>query len=285
MNFTLADFNRLFPDDDSCLEYIAQARFKGICPTCSNPLYRIRTRKCYGCSKGHQVSPTAGTLFNKSSTPLKSWLYAFYLMSVSKNGVAAQELQRHLGVTEKTAWRMANEIRGLMVQGTELLSGTVEMDEAYIGGRKRGLMGTLGKTPVLGIVERGGEIRTRVVEETMRKTLMDYLKETVALGSTVITDEYTGYLYVEKYGYIHKTINHSTKRYADGDIYTNTLEGFWSQVKRSLHGTFHSVSPKHLQSYLDYFSFQYNHRGNPFYSLVSRLWLGAKGQRISLVHS
>lgn len=277
--YTIKDFKNDFPDDNACLDYIFQVRYPDAsCPECKNTncFYRVSTRKCYSCSHcGYQLHPTAGTIFHKSSTSLADWFYALFLFSSARNGVSGKELQRQLGVTYKTAWRMAKQIRSLMTQGKDPLSGTVEMDETYVGGRRRNGKRGRGtdKEAVVGIAERGGSVRVKHVENVKSKTLMPMLRENVALGSAVMTDEFPVYNRVSKDGYLHDVIQHGIKEYVRGNVHTNTIEGFWSQVKRSISGTHHAVSPKYLQFYLNEFVFRYNHRSSEipmFHLLLAR---------------
>lgn len=268
MKFTIKEFNKQYPNDDVCLNEIFQARFGDIkeCPKCKKEtkFNRIAARKCYCCQFcGFQLHPVANTIFHKSTTSLTSWFYAIYLFSTSKNGVSAMELQRQLGCTYKTAWRMAKQIRQLFAENKDALSGIVELDEMYVGGKggnnKRG-RGSENKTSVFGMVERKGNIRTRVTVDTKRKTVMSLIRKHVAIGTEIMTDEYLPYKSLTKEGYIHQTVTHSAKEYVRGNVHTNTLEGFWSQLKRSIHGTYHAVSPKYLQTYVDEFSYRYNRR-------------------------
>lgn len=269
MKFTVNDFNLQYPDPDACLDEIFKQRFGQLeeCPKCKNKakFYKVSDRKCYACQFcGHQLHPLAGTIFHKSPTPLKSWFYAIFLFSTSKNGVAALELQRHLGVTYKCAWRIAKQIRLLMVQKSSLLKGTVEADETYIGGKgknnKRG-RGAENKTAVFGMVERQGDVVAKAVINAKASTIMPLLRENVAIGTNLMTDEFTSYKKAQKNGFNHKTVNHSAKEYVRGETYTNTIEGFWSQLKRSCDGTHHAISPKYLQNYIDEFAWRYNQRG------------------------
>jgi transposase-like protein len=199
-----------------------------------------------------------------------------FLMSQSKNGVAAKELQRHLGVTYKCAWRIASQIRKLMTQDTEPLSGVIEADETYIGGKREGKRGrgAEGKTPVFGVVQRNGGVKTKIVENVKAETLLPLIDEMVAPGSMIATDESGSYNKVDSLFYTHGTVRHAAGQYADGPIHTNTIEGFWSQFKRSVHGTYHKVSPKHLQAYLDEFSYRYAHR----FESLPRLLFSAVGR-------
>jgi transposase len=276
-HFTLAEFNEQFPDDSACLEFVFKARWpKPVCPDCGKAdcFYRVESRKCYSCSWcGYQLSPTAGTIFHKSETSLKSWFFAMFLMSASRNGVAAKELERQLGVTYKTAWRMAHQIRKLMDDDGGMLKGVVEADETYYGGKRPGKRGrgAAGKTPIVGIVERGGKVKAKVVNVVTTANCFGNIIQNVERGSTVHTDELPVYNYAGGYGYKHEVINHGRKEYVRGACHTNTIEGFWAQLKRSIDGTHHSVSRKYLQRYVNEFSYRYNRRSSvsPMFSLLS----------------
>ncbi len=267
MKYTIKDFREQFPDDKSCLAYLYKVRFpRGAeCVKCDHKacFYPIEKRRAYVCSWcGNQIYPTAGTIFHKSPTSLVSWFHAIFLMSQSKNGVAAMEIQRHIGVTYKCAWRIAKQIRLLMKQGTDPLGGMIEADETYVGGKRHGKRGrgAEGKTIVFGVVEREGGIKTKVVEDTKASTIIPMLQAMSQVGSILSTDESNIYNKVRSLDFIHETVKHSAKEYVRGGVHTNTIEGFWSQFKRSVNGTFHAVSPKYLQSYLDEFCFRYDHR-------------------------
>jgi len=270
--FTIREFNIKYPNDITCLKEIFNNRYGDVknCPKCEKEtkFYLIKSRKRYDCPFcGYSLHPLAGTIFHKSSTDLKDWFFAIYLFANSKNGVSAKELERHLGVTYKTAWRMANKIRLLFQnqdQDGELLDNVVEADETYVGGKRRGKRGrgAEGKTPVIGIVERNGEVKAIVSSDTKANTLIPFIKENVEQGTQMMTDEYRSYSRISLHGFKHKTVNHSAKQYVVGDVHTNTIEGFWSQLKRGLNGTYHSVSPKYLQNYVDEFAFRYNLRNS-----------------------
>lgn len=265
MRYTIKQFKIQFPTDEACLAHIFNQRFPDGCKClkCGKDAFHpVKNRRSYACSCGYQVYPTEGTIFHKSSTSLVLWFYAIFLMAQSKNGVSAKELERHLGVTYKTAWRMAKQIRKLMSDNDEPFDGEVEADETYVGGKRRGKRGrgAEGKTPVFGVVKRQGGIKTSIVENVRQVTLMPLIKKMVKSGSLIFTDESNSYNKVESMGYGHEKVKHGKNEYVRGNSHTNTIEGFWSQFKRSVHGTFHCVSPKHLQTYLDEFSFRYNHR-------------------------
>ena len=274
--YTINDFNRDYPDDATCLERLRQRRYPdgSICEKCGRETryYRDAERQSYSCQWcGHHVHPTAGTIFHKSSTPLRLWFHAVYLMAQTRCGISAKQLERTLGVTYKTAWRMFNKIRSMLQDDSdEPLSGTVEADETYVGGKRRGdKRGRPGedshKTPVFGMAERKsteskGRVVATAVRNTKRATVMPHVKKKVLPKSMVYTDEYTVYDSLGKEGYRHDRVNHAEEIYVAGDVHTNTIEGFWSLIKRGIGGVYHSVSAKHLQGYLDEYAFRYNHR-------------------------
>jgi transposase len=274
LRYTVEQFHRRFPDDDACLEQIKEQRFPGgvtFCEKCDAPRkhYRVKGRTAYACAEcGNHIFPLAGTIFEKTSTSLRLWFYAMYLMGSTRCGISAKQIQRETGVTYKTAWRMFHQIRKLMGESVKL-GGEVEMDEMYQGGRRknesgRRLRGDLNKlSSVFGIVERKGKIMARATNDLTRATATELVKECVLPETMIFTDEaaiYTQLPQVEGMGYLHRRINHSAKIYVSGDVHTNTIEGFWSLVKRGIGGVYHSVSQKYLQSYLDEYSFRYNRR-------------------------
>lgn len=269
--FTIAHLNKLYPNEDACLDALFQFRHGDIsvCPSCSKStkFYRVAGRKCYACPFcGHQLHPLADTIFHKSSTPLKLWFHAIFLFACSRNGVSAKELERQLGVTYKTAWRMAHQIRKLFKDDPGMLDFAVEADEAYLGGRRRGRRGrgAEGKTPVIGVVERGGKVVAQATADTTAKTIIPLLQSHVHPRAIILTDEYRSYSSLRDLGYLHATVQHGIWQWAkDGGVHTNTIEGFWGLLKPSLKGTYRYVSRKYLQTYVDEFSFRYNHRHSP----------------------
>lgn len=264
--YSIQQFNKDFPDDAACLDHLFKARFGNAkCPACGrvSAYHRQEGTAHYICNcGGHQVSPKKGTIFEKSSTDLYKWFYAMYLISVSKNGVSAKELERQLEVTYKTAWRIAYQIRELMKQNPTMFSGTVEADETYVGGKRRGTRGrgAKGKTAVFGMTERKGRVYAKTIPNVKYKTIMPLIRENVKIGTEMMTDELGTYIHLRRDGYRHKTVKHSRKQYVSGKAHTNTIEGFWSQLKRSIDGTHHSVSSKHLQHYVDQHVWLWNHR-------------------------
>lgn len=279
LRYTMEDFNREFSSDDACLEYIKEERFPdGVaqCEKCGveRKHYRVTGRTAYACDHcGHHLYPLAGTIFEKTTTSLRLWFYAIYLMGSTRCGISAKQIQRETGVTYKTAWRMFRQIRSLLGEDLQLEGPTVEMDETYFGGvRKYGvgrpMRGDRKKTPIIGIVERKGRVVAKAAGDVTGGTLLGLVRERVLPESIIYTDELYGYDGVSKVrdkdgkpaGYRHRRIKHSARVYVVGDIHTNTVEGFWSLIKRGIGGVYHSVSQKYLQSYLDEYSFRYNRR-------------------------
>lgn len=273
--FTIKDFDKMYPNDEACLNEIFKNRYGHlkICPQCNKKtkFYKVKNRKCYTCQYcGYQISPLSNTIFHKSSTSLKNWFYSLYLFSNSKNGVSAKELERHLGVTYKCAWRIAKQIRLLFKQSKKMLTNIVEADETYIGGKNKnkhknkkikGSQGrsTKGKTPIFGILERDGKIKVVKVKDVKSKTIKRIINENVSKGSCIITDDWKSYNILHS-KFEHLVIAHCKGEYVNGIAHTNTIEGFWSQFKRSVSGTYHCVSPKYLQLYVDEFAYRYDNR-------------------------
>lgn len=268
--FDIQDFFKRFPTDDSCLEHLMTIRYgeRMSCPKCGKEgrFARLKKLPAYSCpSCGHHIHPMAGTPFARSRTPLQKWFYAMYLFTTTRNGVSAKELQRQLGVTYKCAWRIGHEIRKYMgfVDGDDPLGGSkiVEIDETRIGGKDE--QGKDDKTIVLGMLERGGEVITRVVPNVRRHSLMPHVLTHVKRGSRVATDELKSYAVLPEEGYKHGTVIHSRGIYVDGPVHVNSIEGFWSWLKRGISGTHVWVSRKHLPSYLAEFEFRFNLRKSP----------------------
>jgi len=290
LRFTLEDFTKRFPDNAACLEYLKEKRWPGGITQCSKcglerKHHRVTGRPAWACDYcGKMISPMAGTIFEKSTTALKTWFYAMYLMGSTRCGISAKQIQRETGVTYKTAWRIFKQVRSLLGEGDMQLEGsTVEMDETYMGGKRKDHRGRPNRAdpthrPVVGMVERGGRGRVRafVATDVTRKSLHGFAKEYIMPASTVYTDELPAYHGLEEvHGYRHRRINHSQGVYVRGDVHTNTIEGFWSLLKRGIGGVYHSVSAKHLQSYLDEYCFRYNRRleGNlQFNAILERVF-------------
>ena len=216
--------------------------------------------KCAKCRK--QFSATVGTIFEDSKIPLTKWFMAFQLMASSKKGMSAHQLHRMLDITYKSAWFMAHRIRHSMKQAPfgDKLGGIVEADETYIGGKSHGMGPIANKMPVFALVERGGRVRSFTMPRVTALNLKRSIQEHVQPDATLMTDEHPGYKVVGKQFADHQTVNHSQKEYVRGEASTNTVEGYFSLLKRGLTGTYHHVSQKHLHRYLDEFNFRYNAR-------------------------
>lgn len=188
-----------------------------------------------------------------------------FLFSSSKNGVSAKEIQRQIGCTYKTAWRMAFQIRKLMEQGNDPLSGIVEVDETYFGpkGKKQDGQYFKNKSALMGMVERQGKVRAKKIPHRGSEIVLPMILKNVAQGTHIMSDEYAAYKKLNRIGYTNSAVKHAKKQYVKGNTHTNTIEGFWGQLKRSIRGTYHFVSAKHLQSYVDEFTYRYNYRNSP----------------------
>lgn len=276
-DFSVREFFKRFPDDETCLKHIFDVRFgeRHVCRACGveSTFHRMSDRRAFACAAcGDHVYPTAGTIFQDTRTPLQLWFYALYLFTTTRHGVSGKELQRQLGVTYKTAWRIANRLRKhiAMVDGDDPLGGfdkIVEVDETYVGGHKKGAKGrqTTNKTVVFGMVERGGEAVMKVVPNVKKKTLHAHIAENVEKGTEIHADEWVAYDGLEKKGYSLKRINKDR----DGSYVgpngesVNTIENFWRHLKCSIKGTHVSVSPKYLEAYAKEFEYRFNRRMRP----------------------
>jgi transposase-like protein len=272
LDMNLADLSAKFSTDERCRELLCRLRWPvGVeCPRCKQAAIELETDKelfyCKDCD--YQFSVTAGTIFNDSHLPLTKWFMATLLLCEAKKGMSACQIQRTIGVSYKTAWYLCHRIRAAMVQASkQMLSGTVEMDETYIGGVERG--GSTGrgtdKEVVIGIRQRGGDIRFYHVKNAKSNTLAKYIKNSVSVDvNRIITDDWIGYpKAMIKAGFHkdqHKTINHSAKIYVIGDIHTNTVENAFSLFKRAIRGSWHHISAKHLPAYLEEMEFRFNRR-------------------------
>lgn len=272
---TIAAFFKQFPDEETCLQHLFDVRFGQdfACPKCrkNTRWFRIKAERAYSCQWcGHHLHPTVGTPFEKTRTPLQLWFYAIFLFTTTRNGVAAKELERQLGVTYKTAWRMADLIRKHMadVDGDVQIGGIgeiVEADETYIGGEARGKGSGYkkNKTVVFGMVERGGDVVTEVVPSRAGRVLLPHVAKHVKPGSEIHTDELPAYGHLVIHGYNHRRVNHSAGEYVRQGVGVNAIEGFWAQLKRSIAGTHIHVSPKHLWKYAKEAEYRFNRRNRP----------------------
>jgi transposase len=289
------EFLQEFPDDTACLEWLWRNRYSedgehAHCPKCDQERvfkrYELAQQRqswtCTGC--GWHLHPTAGTIFHKSSTSLKLWFYAIYLMSSTRCGISAKQLEREIGVNYKTALRMLRQIRTyLMAQDDEQLSGEVEADETFIGGKPRAYPKQpknwhwARKPIVFGAVERHGQIRATVIPNSSGPTMTQAMHRFVVPGEMLFTDDAGWYRTMGKH-YKHRRINHSAAIYVRGDVHTQTIEGFWGLFKNGIRGTHHAVSKKHLPTYLNEFVWRYNHRTDDRAQFASLLLNAASGR-------
>lgn len=278
-SMTIREFFTRFPDDETCLQHIFECKFgQGHkCPKCERDAkwYRIKAERAYSCQFcGHHLHPTVDTPFHRTRTPLQLWFFAIYLFTTTRNGVSAKELQRQLGVTYKTAWRMGHEIRKHMayVDGDPTLASTVEVDETYVGGKTTMDKKMDNKSVVFGMLQRDGRVTAKVVKDSSKNTLQPILKRNVKTGSTVYSDSYRSYRGLNRNGYVHGTVDHGKKEWVRGHVHTNGIESFWSHLKKGLTSTHVSVSREHLEKYVKEFECRFNFRQNPkamFPALVS----------------
>lgn len=277
--YTLQQFNTEYSDDNACLDKLYKIRFADlICPKCDSDkeFTRVNDRRSYQCPCcGFQVYPTANTVFHKSTTPLKVWFHAIFMQTTTRNGVSAKELERTFDICYKTALRMSHQIKTLMADNSDKqLLGICEADECYIGGEmknkhlsKRNEMkkgrGGVNMQPIFGVVlRRDGIVRARVINDVTANTLRPLLSKNVSKDSYVVTDSATAYTGLKKEFKKHAVVNHNQGEYVRGDAHTNTIEGFWSQLKRTIGGTHIQVTSRHLQKYVDEVAFRYQHRNN-----------------------
>lgn len=272
---TLIEAVRFFSDIDKCNEYMASIKWpdgKIVCPKCgSENVGKIETRKmlkCQACKK--QFSYKVGTIFKDSPIGLDKWFVAVWSVTNCKNGVSSYELHRALGVTQKTAWFMLHRIRLAMQEGSfQKLEGTVESDETFVGGKAKNMhrsvraekingRGPIGKAVVHGVLERGGRIIEGVVKDQKKTTLQPRIRDAVVPGSTVYTDDLRSYDGLSN-EFIHDVVDHA-KEYVRGDVHTNSIENFWSLLKRCINGTYISLMPWHLVRYVDEQVFRFNER-------------------------
>ena len=266
----LSALNTDFDTDAECRTALEELRWpEGVrCLRCdSDKISRISTRNQFDCdSCRYRFSVTTGTVFHDSHLPLPKWFLAVLLMCEAKKGISANQMKRTLGVAHKTAWYLCHRIRQAMADlNPKPLAGTVEVDETYVGGRQRGVGSGNYRDKlalVLGAVERGGEIRLTTAKRNNRKTLHGFINDAAPKAARIMTDEWHPYVGIADADTTHEFVTHSAKEYVRGDVHTNTVEGAFGLFKRGLVGSFHQVSRKHLDRYLDEFEFRYNNRKN-----------------------
>jgi len=280
MNENLFSLMEAFPTDDECRKALEGLRWPdGVtCPRCGGLKHQHDTKRhtydCAGC--GYQFSVLAGSVFHDTKLPLRKWFVATYLMCESKKGMSANQLKRTLGVSYKTAWYLCHRIRAAMGSvAVSQLNGIIETDETFVGGKQRlpGRPGHTGQAPgynslanktiVLGALERGRDVRFRVTGNRRKAAIKTFLDDEVADGAAAIyTDDFSGYVGVADEDTKHESVNHTAKEYVRGDVHTNGIESVWSLLKRSIIGSYHQVSAKHLDLYLDELEWRFNNRDN-----------------------
>ena len=288
-----------FSDSQNCIDYLVARRWPDgvICPTCGRKdVTFLAKQKKWQCKSAHQrrqFSVKVGTIFEDSPLGLDKWLMTVWMITNCKNGISSYEVHRAIGVTQKTAWFMIHRIRLAMQTGSfaKPLSGSVEVDETFIGGKARnmhrsvkarrlkGATGFEGKMAVMGLLERHGEVRTVVIPNTKRKSLRSAINTHVEPGSIVYSDALRSYNDLNT-DYIHSVINHAEK-YVDGQIHTNGVENFWSLLKRAIRGTYVSVEPFHLFRYLDEQTFRFNSRHGNDSERFQRVTEQISGKRLT----
>ena len=295
---TLQQAVKAFADEQFCIDLIAAMRWadgQAVCPKCSQKNnHFMASRKVWQCKNKKckkQFSVKVGTIFEDSAIALEKWLLAMWLIVNAKNGISSYELHRALGITQKSAWFVLHRIRTAMTVGSiEKLSGEIEVDETYVGGKSKNMhvkkrkelqmtRGYKQKTGVMGMVQRGGRVKAHVIKIADTETLLGSIAENVEVGSTVITDDAGGYRNMND-EYRHEVINHAVE-YVRGNVHTNSIENFWSLLKRTIKGTYISVSPAHLQKYVEEQVFRYNERETNDQMRFVRLIESISGKRLT----
>lgn len=298
-NTNLVDLVDRFPDDDSARNFLEGIRWPNgaICAHCGsdNVLKLVprtpqsKTRKgVYKCREKacrKQFTVTVGTIFESSHIPLRKWLMAIHLLCASKKGMSAHQMHRMLGVTYKTAWFMCHRIRYAMTQEplASKLTGTVEVDETYVGGKVRGTnRGRPDKPPVVILVQRDGDVHAFRMPQVTEANLRQAIRAHVDPSARVMTDSHWGYTHVRDDGFDHQTVNHTRNEWTRGDAHTQTVEGYFSLLKRGIVGTYHHVGDEHLDRYVDEFTFRYNARRITDGERAVKAIRGAEGKRLML---
>ncbi|HMJ03460.1 MAG TPA: IS1595 family transposase [Conexibacter sp.] len=286
--FTYHQFLEMFPDNEACLVHLKEQFYADgtACPKCekASKFHRIRGRSAYSCQFcGHHVYPTAGTIFHKSTVSLQLWFFAIYLMSSTRCGISAKQLEREIGVTYKTAHRMFKQIRTLLSdEGEPPLSGDVEVDESAYGGKPRAYETRTNishlrrsyRPTMLAMVERRGRVRVRLIKSRSAPDIHRAVKTHVLDESMLFADEWNAYVGLAGRYQGHRRIKHKAQIYVDGDCHTQTVEGFFGLVKNGIRGVYRSVSIQYLQRYLDEYTFRYNHRHSRvpmFFAMLNRV--------------
>jgi len=281
MDMNIIEVFAKFPNQETCISYLEHIRWQNepICPYCESKKNTKRKgtirHQCNSCNSSYSV--LVGTIFEDTKLPLNKWFFAIALILNAKKGLSSLQLARDIGVNRKTGWYLQMRIRKAMDQGSDgdLFNGIIEIDETYIGGAKGNhskgkrqarrdsglsITGMQHKQPVIGLLERDGRLKLQVLEKAHGKTIKPIIEQTVSPDASLVTDGFGGYAGLDKHYKEHQILNKNKEEYARGQYHTNTIEGFWTLLKRGIYGQYHKVSIKHLQAYLNEFTFRYNHK-------------------------
>ena len=264
-----------FPTQEDCITHLEKVRWNGKpkCPYCKSLRVTPNEHRyhCNACNTSFSV--TVGTIFHKTKVDFQKWFLAISLVLNAKKGISARQLARDIEVNKNTAWYMLMRIRKAMREYGDLLEGIIEADETYIGGKNKnkhwddkdkGSQGrsTKSKTPVIGVIQRGGKVKAQKARNVTARTLQTFIKANAKAGSHIMTDEWLSYKGLDTKNFKHSFVKHGQGEYVNGQIYTNTMENFWALLKRGIFGQYHQLSDRHLQRYIDEFCFRFNNRGN-----------------------
>jgi transposase-like protein len=271
METNLINLIERYGNEEKCRQYLEALRWHNTvkCPRCeSDKIYHIKTRNQYECDEcRYQFSVTAGSIFHDSHLPLWKWFLAVYLMTESKKGISANQLSRSLKISYKTAWYLCHRIRKAMLSvGVQpKLTGIVEVDETFVGGKydSRRKRGPYEKQAVMGLLQRNGKFEARTIPTTGKRVLVGIINDRVAKKSTIMTDELRAYKSLGK-TFNHQCVQHKIEEWSRGNVHTNSIENAWSLFKRSITGSYHQISVKHMDAYLDEFEWRFNNRENEY---------------------